>query len=313
MASVDIAVPTYNCARWLDEFMESILAQDFTDWRIVTRDDGSTDDTVARMAAWKARLGGRLEIIPNETKDNLGPVGCYNIILSSVDAPWVFLADPDDVWKPHKIRKSLLSINGTQIDSGVTTPVLAFTDAEVINENGEFICSSYWKWQRLRPNNVCSFSRTIMESPAISSGMIMNRALLCKALPIEGSYSFQDWWLVLVAVAFGKVIPVYEKTFLYRRHGGNDSNVPITSSFLTIMRGLRSSRARLKKLLFDISRQSEVFLLRFRSNLDGVSIGILKDSMVLSRSGYGQRCCLILKRQLLFGSILKNIGALLLP
>jgi hypothetical protein len=35
--TVDIAMPTYNCAAWLGQAVESILAQDFTAWRLTDR------------------------------------------------------------------------------------------------------------------------------------------------------------------------------------------------------------------------------------------------------------------------------------
>src|SRR5689334_14259340 len=98
---IDIAVPTYNCATWLDTFLESIVSQDSQDWRILTRDDGSTDATLATIAAWKTRLGDRLVILA-DGEGNLGPVGNYDAVLRLSRAPIIMLADPDDLWLPGK-------------------------------------------------------------------------------------------------------------------------------------------------------------------------------------------------------------------
>ena len=54
MPDIDIVVPTYNAALWLDEFFESVLAQEsLGDFRIIARDDASSDATPERLAAWQ--------------------------------------------------------------------------------------------------------------------------------------------------------------------------------------------------------------------------------------------------------------------
>ena len=46
MNKIDIAMAAYNGAPYIAEQIESIINQDFTDWRLFIRDDNSTDDTV---------------------------------------------------------------------------------------------------------------------------------------------------------------------------------------------------------------------------------------------------------------------------
>ncbi len=51
----------------------------------------------------------------------------------------------------------------------------------------------------------------------------MNRALRDKALPIPNNVMMHDWWLALVATAFGQIGSVPQSTMLYRQHGMNDT------------------------------------------------------------------------------------------
>ena len=44
--------------------MESILQQGADNWRIIARDDASTDDTAKRLAVWRQRLGELTVILP---------------------------------------------------------------------------------------------------------------------------------------------------------------------------------------------------------------------------------------------------------
>lgn len=54
---VDILLATYNGERFLAEQLDSIIAQTHQNWRILARDDGSSDGTVAMLRAYRGRLG----------------------------------------------------------------------------------------------------------------------------------------------------------------------------------------------------------------------------------------------------------------
>src|SRR5207237_9129343 len=66
MSLISVIIPTYNCAPYLTESLESILAQTFRDFDLVVVDDGSTDHTWAVLARYagvativRAPHGGR--------------------------------------------------------------------------------------------------------------------------------------------------------------------------------------------------------------------------------------------------------------
>ena len=42
---IDILLATYNGEQFIAEQLESILSQTYTNWQLIIRDDGSTDDT----------------------------------------------------------------------------------------------------------------------------------------------------------------------------------------------------------------------------------------------------------------------------
>lgn len=171
---IDIAVPTYNCARWIDEFMESLVIQDYTNWRIITRDDGSKDDTVALVAAWKERLGARMEIIENLEETNLGAVGNYDRLLQNCNASLVMMGDPDDVWKPGKITLVLNAMLEAERTYGSELPIIICTDAEMVDANLKPISPSFWKWTQVRSEFLSVVPRMLMENPALGATMIIN-------------------------------------------------------------------------------------------------------------------------------------------
>ena len=48
---ISIIVPVYNVKLYLDECVDSILAQDYKDFEIIIVDDGSTDNTAEIASA----------------------------------------------------------------------------------------------------------------------------------------------------------------------------------------------------------------------------------------------------------------------
>ena len=54
--AVSVIIPTYNRGWMLKEAIDSVLAQDFTDFELIVVDDGSTDDTGQVLAAYDQKV-----------------------------------------------------------------------------------------------------------------------------------------------------------------------------------------------------------------------------------------------------------------
>lgn len=316
MEDIDIAIPAYNCAAWLDNLMESILQQNVDQWRIVARDDASTDGTATRLAAWKQRLGERMTMVDGSDRRNLGPVGNYDAILSATTSPWVMLADSDDVWRPGKLALTVQAMRAAEATQGTGTPVLVFTDAQVVDEQLQPVAESYWRWSRanLAASNV--FHRLIVDCPAISSTMMVNRALIDLALPMPGAVWSQDWWAMMVAAAFGQIVKLDEQTILYRRHSTNDSLEPYAATTTGMVRRLlaapSSARKKVHRLIDQIAPQAGAFAERFHDELSASDLAALKAASRLPYVGGIQRRWSVARHGLWFGSLPKNVGLMLL-
>jgi len=313
---IDIAVPAYNCARWIDGFFESVIAQDGPDWRIVARDDASTDETAARLAYWQHRLGARLVMTADSGKRKFGMVGNYNAVLAATTAPWVMFADPDDIWQPGKLLLTARAMREAESGAGTKTPVLVYSDAEVVDTELQPVAASFWRWSRMSPDLAGVFHRLIVESPVLSSTIMVNRALLDLAMPLTGAASCPDWWPALVASAFGRIVRMPERTILYRRHPSNDSLDPFASTMKgAVSRFLRDAgapRRRVKRLLCQFAPQAEAFAVRFRDRLRGEDVAALEAAACLPRLGAFTRRWAVVRHGLWFASPLKNAGLMLL-
>lgn len=100
MASVSVIVPTYNCAAFLEESLESMLAQLPADGEVVVVDDGSTDDTPRVLA----RYGERLRVVRIE---HGGLAAARNAGLDAARGEWIAFHDADDVALPDRLAFQL--------------------------------------------------------------------------------------------------------------------------------------------------------------------------------------------------------------
>jgi glycosyltransferase involved in cell wall biosynthesis len=95
-------MPTYNRLQYIGETVRSIQAQTFRNWELVVVDDGSTDQTVATLAA----LGdSRIRCISIPHSGYLARVRNFGVRQSN--GSYVAFQDSDDLWLPHKLTLQL--------------------------------------------------------------------------------------------------------------------------------------------------------------------------------------------------------------
>jgi glycosyltransferase involved in cell wall biosynthesis len=88
---VSIIVPVYNVERYVEKCIQSLLAQDCSDYEIIAVDDGSTDDSSMLLSAFSAEA--RLKIIK---QSNQGLGGARNTGLRHATGEFVSFVDSDD-------------------------------------------------------------------------------------------------------------------------------------------------------------------------------------------------------------------------
>jgi glycosyltransferase involved in cell wall biosynthesis len=99
---VTVVIPTRNRAPLLAGALSSALAQEEVDIEVIVVDDGSTDETQARLA----RIGDtRLRLLRHETPE--GVARARNAGLALAAGEWIAFLDDDDLWLPRKLRRQL--------------------------------------------------------------------------------------------------------------------------------------------------------------------------------------------------------------
>jgi glycosyltransferase involved in cell wall biosynthesis len=96
---VSVIVPVFNCARFLGECLESLLAQDYPALDIVVVDDGSSDGS--------GDLAERFSEVRVLRRSHEGLYATRNAGLGVAAGPLIGFCDADDLWKPEKARRQV--------------------------------------------------------------------------------------------------------------------------------------------------------------------------------------------------------------
>ncbi len=100
---VSIIMPSYNTASFIDESIQSVLSQSYTDWELIVVDDCSTDNTDDVIKPYLT--DERIKYIKNDK--NSGAAVSRNRALREARGKWIAFLDSDDLWMPDKLEKQV--------------------------------------------------------------------------------------------------------------------------------------------------------------------------------------------------------------
>ncbi|NJK40820.1 MAG: hypothetical protein HC934_04660 [Acaryochloridaceae cyanobacterium SU_2_1] len=99
---------------------------------------------------------------------------------------------------------SLAAIKQLEAQWGQEMPILVHSDLSLVTADLELIHPSFWRSQNLDPTRN-ALRHLLIRNHITGCTVVINTALRELALPIPNSAFMHDWWLGLVAAAFGKI------------------------------------------------------------------------------------------------------------
>jgi len=199
---------TYNGAKYIREFLDSLVAQTYADFKLIVRDDGSIDGTLEIIRSYSPKI----EIAFIDANVRLGPAKSFFELLTQAgdDFDFYFFADQDDYWHKSKIERAVDKLSAEK-----ENVALYCSSLEYVDENLAHIKCS-------RVPKVIALENALVENIAIGCTIAVTRParrLLLEHLP--GRIIMHDWWFYIVIVALGKVIYDTFPSIQYRQHGNN--------------------------------------------------------------------------------------------
>ena len=303
---IQILLATYNSSRFLREQIDSLLAQDWRDFEVLIRDGGSADDTLEIIDDYLRKFPGTFRFLGQaraKAPEN------FSFLLASSSAPLVMFSDHDDVWKPNKVRVTLEKYRELESEYGAGTPIMVFTDSEVVDSGLNPISRSMFRYQNIDVNAL-TLNRLIVQNVPSGNTMLVNRALVDLASPIPSAAVMHDHWLSLVATAMGKFGYLAEPTVSYRQHSDNFYGAA-NYSIPAFLRKLSFGREKIRRRFQQNIDQAVEFGRRYAASLSKKDQEMLEDLKSFQKLGFWGRRTLIWKHGMWKSGVLRNIGTFL--
>jgi Glycosyltransferases involved in cell wall biogenesis len=161
--SVDIILPNYNKAKFLDEAIKSVITQTYKNWNLYIVDDCSSDDSLKIINNYSNL--NNVHIV--KLNKNKGPAFCRNYAMRISKSKYISFIDSDDIWTKNKLETQIIFMDKENIN-------FSYTDYTPFFQNGD---DKKFK-KRTHIRDYFNFETFINNSSINTSTMIIARSIL---------------------------------------------------------------------------------------------------------------------------------------
>ena len=100
---VSVIVIFLNAADFLQEAVESVLAQTYEHWELLLVDDGSNDGSSEIAMSFALENSAQIKYLEHDGHQNLGMSAARNLGIRKAKGDYIAFLDADDYWLPNKL------------------------------------------------------------------------------------------------------------------------------------------------------------------------------------------------------------------
>jgi len=244
--TVHILLATYNGAQFLTEQLDSIARQTHSAWTLTISDDGSTDNTLALVAEFAARITQPLTVLQGPRQKSSTRNFCHliqNAPTAEASDLYAF-CDQDDVWLDNKLERAV-EWHAQQQSHAVR---LYCSRTQFVDE-------------QLKPIGLSpgiqrppSFGNALVQNIASGNTMVMSHDVLLAQKKVKPEHSvWHDWTTYIVTTALaGRIWFDDEPCLLYRQHpqnviGSNTGPIAAILQMPALLKGRYRRRAEINQ------------------------------------------------------------------
>jgi len=212
---VSLVMPAYNCAAYVEEAIDSVLAQTYKDLEIIVVNDAATDSTADILRRYEQQ--GLIRVVTHSV--NQGLAAARNSGIRAARGRYVTFLDSDDVWRPEKLEYHMSILQRRPEIALLSNDGMVFQDGE------DVVFPPLPETPELRPVN---WTQLLFGScPLSASNAMVRRDALEEVGLFDGrlrAAEDRDLWMRLA-----RRFPAYEASGVvhgYRRHAGNMTGDP---------------------------------------------------------------------------------------
>ena len=312
----DIIMTTYNGEKYIEEQIRSILDSDNDEFRLLVYDDMSSDDTPGIVKKFADEYSGKVFFFENEIRYG----HCANFLQGlkrakrEFGADYYMFCDQDDIWLKDKIGLSLEIIRELESpdadgnDAHETTPCMVFSDAMLVNTDLEPLGVTFLEADRLDAKRT-DLAHLLMENKCQGCTMMFNKVLADMVDEYDERVRYHDWWIALIAAAFGRIGFIDTPTLMYRQHEGN---VVGQDSFAGYIKNrIKAGSADTKERLKATRRQAAAFYKYYGRRLPQKERQVVREFLLLPKKNAFARRLTLIKNGYMKSGLIRNAGLML--
>ena len=180
---VSVITASYNSELYIEEAINSVINQTFTNWELIIIDDASTDATIEIINHF-TQQNSNIKLIKNAI--NQGAAVSRNKGIEQAKGDYIAFLDADDLWKSQKLEKQLAFMQAENCD-------VCFSSYDLINETGNKL------FKQVKALETLSYNKLLKSNYVGNLTGIYNAKSIGK-IKTPNLRKRQDWLLWLVAI-----------------------------------------------------------------------------------------------------------------
>jgi glycosyltransferase involved in cell wall biosynthesis len=206
-----IVMGTFNGEAYLQAQLNALIAQTFTDWRLLISDDGSTDQTCEIIRQFQVDHPEYDIRLIDGPRQGFGKNFLSALRHDLCRDCMVAFCDQDDVWHPQKLERAVAHLQNDIPRAYGSVVQMTDVDLNVMS-------------QTTAPKYPVTFTNLLVENSTVGNTVVLN-ALAVDAIisqPLGTAIAYHDWWALLITAGVGGAIFIDPRPgVLYRQHNRN--------------------------------------------------------------------------------------------
>lgn len=124
---VSVITPIYNSQNFIEQTIQSVINQTYSNWELWLIDDCSSDASLNIVASYVSKYSN-IKLLKNQI--NSGAAISRNKGISQAKGDYIAFLDADDLWKPNKLEVQVAFMQANNCD-------VCYTSYEQIDETGQ--------------------------------------------------------------------------------------------------------------------------------------------------------------------------------
>lgn len=220
---ISVIITNYNYGEYIEQAIDSVVNQTFTDWELIIVDNGSTDNSINIISNYIQKYKN-IKIYQHKNSENKGLVASLQLALSKAKGEYLAFLESDDYWDSKNLEKKIEIIKKYKNLSIIFNNAEIFGDQSRISSlrNRYNYCENIYKKTNW-PSDISHFIGDLNIIITFST-LVVKRENFQKCdfnIPIDPHI---DWWFYPQLAMMGDAYCILDKLTYYRVHPDSYGN-----------------------------------------------------------------------------------------